>query len=727
MQQIPDVMSHLTWIIPTLVIGLPVLFLLTRWIVNIGATQIGITERRYAGKQLAAGRSFAMDGQVGIQAKYLSPGLKFVMWPIVRVTKKTPFLNIGPDQLGIVTATDGEPLPGGRILAEDLAGDHHDNFQNPEAFLRNGGVRGEQLRFLTTGQYKLHPDLFHVTTISKTNIREGFVGVVYAKDGATLEAGQLVGRSVDGHDNFQKAEVFLRNAGQKGPQVDILRPGTYNVHTGMFTVEEKQAITITDNQIGVVEALGGEPMRVNEVVADSPAGHNNFQDGEAFLRAGGRRGPQTDILAPGTYYINPYLFRVVARPQTQVKQGEVAVLIANHGQDPADLTTTTPGTGPVEGSGRARDPEESRLDSENRQRHVVPRGYRGIQKDVLGPGRYNINPNVFQVVIVPTTTRSIEWAGSQGSRGNFDPFEVVSNDGFPMKVEVRCQYRVLPENAPYVIAKLGSIEELEKNVIDPQIDGIFRAEVSKSPAISYQQKRAEEQKKAENEVREDLAKYKVEVVSVMITNIHLPPELMKTTQEKNLAEQRQSMFDAQRSAEVRRIEFEKTKAEADQQPKIIEAETGIKIAEHKASQKVKEAEGEAQRILKVAEAEAKRTEQVGNAEAAVIESKGKATAEAYRLGGEALTPAGLTSVEVVKAITAAGLKITPDVLVNGGGADGGDGGGLVQLLLADLVQRSRNVAPSAPAAPSKPEASEPSAPAAPAPATPPAKPDASKK
>ncbi len=50
-------------------------------------------------------------------------------------------------------------------------------------------------------------------------------------------------------------------------------------------------------------------------------------------------------------------------------------------------------------------------------------------------------------------------------------------------------------------------------------------------------------------MREDLRKYRVEVVSVMITNIHLPAELMKTTQQKNLAEQEQSMFDAKKKAE----------------------------------------------------------------------------------------------------------------------------------------------------------------------------------
>ncbi len=677
-----------------LIIAAVVIFLVTRWVVNVGATEIALTERRYLGGELEEGRAFAMNGQVGIQAAYLAPGLKLIAWPVVRVIETTEFMVVGPNQLGIVTATDGAQMPAGRIFAEDLAGENHGQFQNPEAFLTHGGVRGEQLRFLTNGQFKLHPRLFKIQLISKTSIPQGKIGIVEARDGTTLGPGQLVGRSVEGHDNFQKAELFLKNGGQKGPQVDILRPGTYNIHTGMFKVEIREAVSVGDGQIGVVESLGGEPMTPGEVVADSPASANNFQDGEAFLKDGGQRGPQTAILAPGTYYINTALFSVTSKPQTQVKQGEVAVLISNHGKDPSiDGALAGPKTGLDRG---AVDAEESRLNAETMQRHVVPAGFRGIQREVAGPGRYNINPLVNQIVIVPTTMRSVEWAddvaGANDMKSTFDPFEVVSNDGFPMKVEVRCQYRVLPENAPYVIAKLGSMEALERNVIHPQIDGIFRGEVSKSPAISYQQNRSDEQRKAEAEVRADLAKYRVEVVSVMITNIHLPPLLMEATQQKNLAEVRRSMFDEQQKTELRRIELEKTKAEAENQPRIIAEQAGIVVAEHKAAQIVKQASGEALRIQMVAEAEAKRIKQVGDAEAGVIESKGKATAEAYRLGGEALTPAGLTAVEMVKAITAAGLKITPDVQVTGSGENGG--GGLVQLLLADLVKRSQSTAPA---------------------------------
>ena len=68
---------------------------------------------------------------------------------------------------------------------------------------------------------------------------------------------------------------------------------------------------------------------------------------------------------------------------------------------------------------------------------------------------------------------------------------------------------------------MGSVEDLENNVIHRQIDGIFRAPVAKSPAISYQQDRAGQQAAADAAVRDDLRNYRVEVVSVMIINIHL--------------------------------------------------------------------------------------------------------------------------------------------------------------------------------------------------------------
>lgn len=159
------------------------------------------------------------------------------------------------------------------------------------------------------------------------------------------------------------------------------------------------------------------------------------------------------------------------------------------------------------------------------------------------------------------------------------------------------------------------------------------------------------------------------------------------------------MYDAKKDAEQRRIEFEKTKAEADAQVRIITAEAGIKVAQHEARQVEERAKGDAAKVRMSAEAEASKTKQIGDAEASIVRAKGEAQAKAYRDQVDALTAQGVTTVEVMKAISAAGLKITPDILVGAGGEGGGDGGGLVQVLLAQLVRQQRADAPPLAAAP----------------------------
>jgi uncharacterized membrane protein YqiK len=137
--------------------------------------------------------------------------------------------------------------------------------------------------------------------------------------------------------------------------------------------------------------------------------------------------------------------------------------------------------------------------------------------------------------------------------------------------------------------------------------------------------------------------------------------------------------------------------------KIITAEAGIKVAQHEARQVEERAKGDASKVRMIAEAEATKTQQIGDAEATVVRSKGEAQAKAYRDQVAALTAQGVTTVEVMKAISAAGLKITPDILV--GGAGDKSEGGLVQVLLAQLVRQQRADAAVAQAAavPAAPE------------------------
>jgi uncharacterized membrane protein YqiK len=318
------------------------------------------------------------------------------------------------------------------------------------------------------------------------------------------------------------------------------------------------------------------------------------------------------------------------------------------------------------------DPADGRLDAGAHEAYVVPEGYRGIQETVVGPGRYYVNTLAITPVIIPTTNQTVEWTTEQVSN-TFNPFEVISKDGFTMQLEVRVVFRVRPEDAPFMVAKIGSIDRLIQNVMHPLIDSIFRNQASESSAMAYLQNRHEEQERAEARVRAHLLKYHVDVVNVLICHIHLPEELMKTQTEKILAEQRQNMYNAQREAEEKRIQLEKTKAHADNQRDLMAATVGVEIAGKRAEQRKNEAEGEAHYILAT-----------GKAEAEKVRLMGEAQGVAYHEQVNALGAQGVALVETLKVIGEKGVRITPDVMASGGGADAG--GNIGTLLLLNLFR-----------------------------------------
>ncbi|HYJ92593.1 MAG TPA: hypothetical protein VEV84_14890, partial [Pyrinomonadaceae bacterium] len=212
-------------------------YIITRFLVNIGAKEVGIKERRYFGRRMAQGRVVATEGEVGIQADVLKPGLHFVVYPIERVSQKVPLIEIGADELGILEAIDGDPMPPGHIYAPDRAQNAHNNFQDPIAFIKQGGVKGIQLRTLPPGKWAIHPYLFRVSVSKVTVIPPAKVGVITSADGAPLDPGRLHGKAIKDHRNFQDAEAFIQNGGQKGPQVEILTPGTYRILTDSSAID----------------------------------------------------------------------------------------------------------------------------------------------------------------------------------------------------------------------------------------------------------------------------------------------------------------------------------------------------------------------------------------------------------------------------------------------------------------------------------------------------------
>jgi regulator of protease activity HflC (stomatin/prohibitin superfamily) len=617
-------------------------------------------------------------GEKGPQIQILPPG-SYRINPVLFRVKKAPAVTIGKDEVGLISSTDGKPIPPGKIFARVVAG--HNAFQDGEAFLRNEGEKGPQIELLPPGTYRINLDLFSVKKMPVVVIDKGQIGLVTSMDGEAIPAGRLLAKKVEGHSNFENGQIFLASGGQKGPQIDILLPGTYRINTDLFHVEIKDATVIPANKVGLVTALDGEPLPEEEYVAKPVSGHNDYQKASSFLQAGGQRGPQFDVLKPGTYYINPLIFKVELDDVAVVERGQVAVVVSNVGEEPPQVMQLVEEAAKAEGT-----TSDSELYKEiekrfNRgiERYVVPKGFRGIQQEVAGPGFYYLNRRAYIAYVVDTTNITIDW--DDGGETRFNPLKVISRDGFDINVSVKVVIRVRPDQAPYMVAKIGSIENLILHVIHPMIDSSFRNQASSTSAMNFLQDRQEEQRKAEDRARAELEKYHVECVSVLICQINLPQDLMDTQTRKIIAQQQQAMYQDQQKAEQTRIATEKTRAEADQQKNLVEAEIGVKIAEQNREKAIRFAEGEAESIRLRAEGEAKGIKAIGEAEGSKILAMGEATARAYELQNKAVGRQGVTAIEIAKQIADGKIKVTPDFLVQGGD----NLGGLLSAFLTDII------------------------------------------
>jgi len=681
----------------------PYLFKLTKGnVTEIKDFEIGIVES-VDGAAIPAGRIFAQavaghtsfqngeafiknGGQKGPQIEIIPPGNYRINPYLFKVTKSAA-TKIGEGEIGLIESADGSAIPAGRIFADVVSG--HNSFQDGQGFISNGGQKGPQTEILPPGVYRIHPNLFKVTKAQAVVIAKGEVGMVTAQDGGPIPMGRLLAQSVTGHSNYENGDAFLKNGGQKGPQIDVLLPGTYRINLNLFDIKIAPAAVIDANKVGLVTALDGIPLPEREYVASPITGHNDYQNGSAFLEKRGQRGPQLDVLRPGTYYINPFMFKVETDDVAVIERGQVGVVVSNVGEDPTE-----------EMKKRLGSTQAGATVEEGKEKYVVPKGFRGIQEEVAGPGRYYLNRRAFMVYVIDTTNITIDWDDQADTR--FDQLTVISKDGFPIQVAVKVVIRVRPDQAPYMVAKVGSIDNLIQHVIHPMIDSSFRNQASTASAMNFLQSRSEEQNKAESRARADLERYHVECVSVLICQIKLPEELMQTQTKRIIAEQQQEMYKMEQKSQAERTEMEKMRATADQQPTLVASEIAVKVAAQKKTEMITLAEGTAEAKALEGLGEGKRLKAIGDGEASKIAAIGEATAQAYTKQKEAIGEDAIKQIKIVELVSTAiengKIKIVPDVMVSGGGnASDGLMGQLTRLMPGvDLSGMLKKVVPGAP-------------------------------
>lgn len=506
-------------------------------------------------------------------------------------------------------------------------------------------------------------------------IPQGEIALVVAADGAPTPPERILGKVVE-CDNFQDARKFLTQGGEKGRQMGFLTAGTYRINTALFKVitaatatshgmksEQLHVYTVMSDKVGIVTTLDGLPITEGEIAGHIVSGHDNFQNGQKFLTGSGRRGLQEQILLSGSWNLNPWFVNVEQLPMTEIPIGYVGVVISFVGKAQEDVS----GAAFTHGN-------------------LVNSGHKGVWVEPLYPGKHPLNTRIMKVELVPTINIVLNWSG-RTERHNYDanlePLTVRSKDGFAFDLEVSQIIHVGALDAPKVISRVGSMQNLVDNVLEPSIGNYFRNSAQDYTVLDFLNARSERQTEAAEYIKTALRSYDVQAIDTLIGDIQPPEMLMQTQTERKIAEEQRKTYEVQQFAQTQRQQLVRETALAEIQQELVKSEQSVKISELKASAQVKQATGEAESI---------KLRAIGEAEG--IRATGNAKAENYRDGVEALGSQAYTAMQLMQIIGDRQVRLIPDLLVGSNGSNNGLVDGLLSMILWHQTKDKDNATPS---------------------------------
>jgi uncharacterized membrane protein YqiK len=563
---------------------------------------------------------------------------------------------IGESQSGLVIKRFGRSLASGRFIALD-------------------GEAGYQAAMLAPGwHFGYWPWRYKVEKVPVIVVQPGEIALVVAADGEAIPAERVLARAVR-CDNFQNAEAFLRGHGERGRQIAFLTAGTYRINPALFEVvttatakmhgmapPELHVYQVSPDRVGIVMMLDGKPIPAGDLAGPVVQGHESFQRGQAFVDAGGSRGLQEEVLMSGSWNLNPWLVQVEQVPLTEIPIGYVGVVVSYVGREHLDV------------SGEAFTHGD-----------LVERGRKGVWVEPLLPGKHPINIRVMKVELVPTTNIVLNWA-QRTEAHHYDErlssILVRSKDGFSFSLDVSQIIHIGMKNAPRVISRVGSMQNLVDHVLQPTVGNYFRNSAQQVTVLDFLWARSERQREAFENIKRAIEAYDVECIDTLIGDIAPPADLMKTQTDRKIAGELERTYDAQREAQVKRQALERETAVANLQGEVVRAEQMVRVASQNALAAAETAKGEANAVRLRAEGEAAAVRTRGDGEAASIRAVGAAKADAYRQGIEAVGAGGYTAMQLAGILGENNVKLVPDIAVSG---DGNGSGALASAMIARLL------------------------------------------
>lgn len=594
--------------------------------VIVPENKIGLVTKKFvlfgSDKSLPDGRIIATKGEAGYQAKTLAPGLYWAMWIWQYSVDMTSFTIIPEGKIGLILSKDGKEIPTGRILARKV---DSDNFQDATFFLNNGGQKGRQSAFITTGSYRINTFLFEIIIVEQVKIYENMIGIVTALDGDPIPQGQIAGKFVDGHNNFQDFDFFLDKGGNRGLQPQVMLAGSYYINTWAVQIEQNPMTDVPIGYVGVVISYIGEDGQ--DVTGDT------FKHGNIVSK--GQRGVWMEPFGPGKYALNKYTTKLEPVPTTNLVLNWANARSESHDLDKNLCTITV----------RSKDGFPFNLDvaqiihvPANEAPKVIARfgSMTNLVSQVLEPTIGNYFRNSAQdsdVISFLSTRKERQESAKNHIKAVLDEYNVNAVDTLIGDI-------VPPDSLMKTLTDRKIAEEEQKTYQTQRMAQEQRQGVEKETAIADMQK-----------------------------------EIVKASQSVEIAQRtadatvKKAEGDATSLKLNVNAEAEATKMRANAEAEATKARAG--------------AQAEATKLN--ASAEAEKISKTGLAEAEKIMAIGKSTAEAYQLQVSAMGEENFAKYKITEEIGKGNIKVIPDVLITG--TNGSEGGisGLLGMKLMEMM------------------------------------------
>ena len=655
-------------------------------IVYIPNTQVGVIEKLWSTRgSLKQGQIIARGGEAGYQAGLLRGGFHFGLYSWQYRVHKQPLVTVGQGKIGYVYARDGEPLPPTQTLGAVTESNH---FQDALAFLNNHGQRGRQRAILREGVYAINLALFVIITEDQV-----FSGPLRDDDETKYIQWKT---QLDSMRGFQPV-VIGSAAG-----IVIPDPESSPRKSGQPASAPVQgADLLPTDTIGVVSVQDGPMIASGDIIAPEVRAkpgqrdHDYFQDPEAFLALGGKRGKQLQVLTDGTFFINRWFATIETKPKTLVPIGYVGVVVSYHGDEGDDV------------SGEAF-----------RYGEQVEKGQRGVWRHALSPGKYALNPYAVKIEYVPTVNFVLRWITDEVEDHHYDEnlesIALITSDAYeptlPLSLVVHIDY----QKASSVIQRFGDVKRLIDQTLDPILTAYFRDVAQHSSMLDLLTKREEIQKQATVELGARFKEYDINCVAVLIGRPESkidagkddPIErLFDQLRQRRLADESKATYMKQQEAAETLKQFKQAEAAAAKQTELTQSKIDIEVAanrgeaqlaesERLAKRQVALAQGEATSKVALAQGEATSKELIGKGEAARIAQIGEAEASVVMQKVNSYRDPRLYVLNMVSEQFAQSTQpLVPQRLFITGGGENGDSqqSSLVSQLLALLVSEKSNM------------------------------------